>query len=258
MNQNVFFKFRLAHRVIAVSCCFETTRQRCSDFIVSNWEPAQAEISITEQDIEAERCFLSGKKNGEPLEASTPEAQELLVLCRKAAELMPQYQAVLFHGSALSMDGEGVLFTAPSGTGKSTHTALWRRVFGSRVKMINDDKPFLAVQDGHIQVFSSPWQGKHRLGENISAPLKAICILGRGEQNSIVRVPAAQALPMLMQQTYRPRSAEAMVHTLRILDCLTRQTAVYRLTCNIDPEAAWTAWRGITSTEEKTDYETER
>lgn len=258
MNQNVYFKIRLADTVIAVSCCFETTRQRCGDFLVSDWEPVQAEISIDKNDIDAERDFLSGKKNGETLEASTPEAQELLVLCRKAAELMPRRDAVLFHGSALSMDGSGVLFTAASGTGKSTHTGLWRRVFGSRVRMINDDKPFLSVQDGQIRVFSSPWQGKHRLGENISAPLQAICILERGKENTITPVPAAVALPLLMQQTYRPRTPEALLSTMRFVDRLSRQTAIYRLTCNMDPEAARVAWQGITSTEEKMDHETER
>lgn len=258
MNGNVHFKFRLAGLVIGVRCCFETTRQRCADFLVPDGEPVQAEIAIGPKDIDAERAFLSGKKNGAPLEASSPEALELLVLCRSAAELLPRYDTVLFHGSALSMDGEGVLFTAASGTGKSTHTALWRRVFGSRVRMINDDKPFLSAREGQIRVFGSPWQGKHRLGENTSAPLKAVCILCRGRENTITRVSAAEALPLLMQQTYRPGTSEATLATMRLVCRLAGQTAIYRLCCNMDPEAALVAWRGITSTEENTEHETER
>ena len=57
-------------------------------------------------------------------------------ICKR---ILSDYDGFFFHSSALALDGEGYLFTALSGTGKSTHTRNWRRLFGDRVTMINDD-----------------------------------------------------------------------------------------------------------------------
>ena len=251
MNQNPNFKLKLAGTVITVSCCFDTTKQFCRDYWASDWECSDAQITITHDDLRQERTYLAGKKGGAPLEASTPEALERLVLCRRAAELLPLHGAVLFHSSALAMDGQGILFTAPSGTGKSTHAALWRSVFRHRAVAINDDKPFLLAGKEGFTVCGSPWRGKHRLGGNLSAPVKAICILHRGTENSIRKLSPRDALPVLMQQTYRPRSAAAMLPTMQIVERLSREVAVYSLTCNMDLQAAWVAWRGITMDNEE-------
>lgn len=62
------------------------------------------------------------------------------LVCR---EILDNYDGLFFHSSALMLDGKAYLFSAPSGTGKSTHTALWQRHFGGRVQMINDDKPII-------------------------------------------------------------------------------------------------------------------
>lgn len=252
MNENHVFKIRLAGTVIAVSCCYPTTKRYCADYLAGEQEPAVLDITITAEDLARERAYLNRKKDGAPQEASTPEALESLVLCRRAAELLPPRGAVLFHGSALAMDGAGIIFTAASGTGKSTHAALWRRVFQDRVVTINDDKPFLRADSEGFAVCGSPWRGKHRLGGNVSAPVKAICILSRGQENRIRRLEPREALPMLMQQTYRPRSTAAMLPTLRFAERLSREVEVYSLTCNMDPKAAWVAWQGITRNDEET------
>lgn len=246
MNQNFCFKLKLAGTVIAVSCCQPSTRLLCADYLVSDWEPAAAEITITADDLLQERSYLTAKKGGAPLEASSMEALERLVLCRRAAELLPLHNTVLFHSSALAMDGQGILFTAASGTGKSTHAALWRTVFRSCVVTINDDKPFVAAGADGFTVFGSPWRGKHKLGKNTAAPVKAICVIHRGAENSIRRLTPREALPVIMQQTYRPRSMAAMLPTMQIAERLSREVPVYSLKCNMDPQAAWVAWRGIT------------
>jgi len=252
METKVQFQFMIAGVTLRVQCCCAGTRAVCGDFLVDDDTPADAQIVITPEDHEKERAFLlSKKRRGEDLEASTPEALERLVLCRRAAELLPRYGAVLFHGSALALDGQGVLFTAASGTGKSTHTALWRREING-VEMVNDDKPFLRLQNDQILVCGSPWMGKHRLGANISVPLKAICLLQRGEKNSIHPVTAREALPMLLQQTYRNESPEMLMHTLKIMDRVSSGTELYRLACNMEPEAARVAARGIFMDREET------
>ena len=50
---------------------------------------------------------------------------------------------------------------------------------------------------------------------------------------------------MLLQQVYRPADAEAMKKTLVLIDRLAAVTPLYRLGCNMDPEAAQVAYRAM-------------
>ena len=239
MDQNVNFKFSVAGVILDVSCCFRSTYNHCREFLVQDDSAAQCRIIITMEDIEAERALqLSKKEAGQSLQASTAEALEFLVLCRKTAELLPHHGAVLFHGSSLAFDGQGVLFTATSGTGKSTHSSIWRKVYQDRVEMVNDDKPFLKVSGSDVYVCGSPWMGKHRLGAGVCVPLKAICVLNRGVENQVHSISAREALPMLIQQTYRPEKPDALICSMGILDAISRNTSLYSIFCNMQAEAA--------------------
>lgn len=246
MTGNVFFRTCIAEIVFEVSCQYPSTQRQCRDYPAEEAVPTCERICITPEDVEWERQRLLRKKNpGELLEASTPEALERLHLCRRISELLPKYDRVLFHGSSLAIDGQGVLFTAKSGTGKSTHTRLWRQEFGHRVKMVNDDKPFLHIGTEGITVYGTPWRGKHALGENIAVPLKAIVFLNRGEENRVESVTPRELYPLLLQQTYTPEDPEAMVKTLALVEQLSGQISLRKLYCNMDPEAAHVALSGI-------------
>ena len=223
-----------------VSCQHASTLRHCRDYLTD--APAQETIFITREDIEGERNRLLAKKNpGEALEASTDEALERLHLCRRIAELLPKYDRVLFHGSSLAVDGRGVLFTAKSGTGKSTHTRFWRQEFGERVRMVNDDKPFLHIGENGVTVYGTPWRGKHALGENTQAPLEAIYFVNRGEENSVQPISPRELYPLLLQQTYTPDDPNAMVKTLALVERLSRSVKLLKLYCNLDPQAAHVA-----------------
>ena len=246
MTGNVIFRTCIADVVFEVSCQYSTTRKLCRDFPAQSGDPVRETICITRSDLEGERLRLTRKKNpGELLEASTPEALERLHLCRRISELLPKYDRVLFHGSSLAIDGHGVLFTAKSGTGKSTHTRLWRQEFGQRVKMVNDDKPFLHISEDGITLYGTPWRGKHALGENCSAPLETIVFVNRGEVNRMESVTPRELYPLLLQQTYTPEDPKAMVKTLALVERLSRQVSLKKLYCNMDPEAAHVALAGI-------------
>ena len=234
------FHMQVAGIVFRVTCQYASTLRHCRDYLTEEKE-AEA-IYITPEDIEGERRRLLSKKNpGEALEASTPEALERLQLCRRIAELLPKYDRVLFHGSSLAVDGRGVLFTAKSGTGKSTHTRFWREEFGSRVRMVNDDKPFLHIGEDAVTVYGTPWRGKHSLGENISAPLEAIYFVNRGVDNRVEPMTPRELYPLLLQQTYTPENPEAMVRSLALVDWLSRNVKLLKLYCNLDPQAAHVA-----------------
>ena len=163
---------------------------------------------------------------------------ESLAVYRKIVEKMPFWDTLLLHGSAVAVDGQAYLFTARSGTGKSTHTRLWREFLGDRAVMINDDKPLIRVSDSAAEIFGTPWDGKHHLSTNTCVPLKAVCILERAEENSIREITSQEALPILMQQTYRPMDAAAMRQTLVLISRLMKAVRFFRLSCNMDVSAA--------------------
>ena len=204
-------------------------------------------ISTTQRDIDAEKENASAEDRleGIPMRAFSDGYLETLAVYRKlAAALLPD-NILLFHGSCVCVDGEGYLFTAKSGTGKSTHTRLWREMLGSRAVMVNDDKPLLKIQENGVTVFGTPWDGKHHLSTNIAVPLKSICILEQGKQNEIHRITPQEAYPMLLQQTYKPEDARLMYKTLQLLDSLKDSVRLYQLRCNQELEAAEISFKSM-------------
>ena len=161
------------------------------------------------------------------------------------AEKLTEYGVLLMHGSALCMDGQAYLFTARSGTGKSTHARLWREVFGERVWMINDDKPMLKITKESIIVYGTPWDGKHHLSRKASAPLKSIVKLERDTVNHIEPLSKADAFPVLMKQCYSSKNPATMARILELEKKLLDRVAFYTLGCNMEPEAARVAWKGL-------------
>ena len=239
------FKVELAGRVIAVSANYDTTKAFCKDYISDR--EAEIFVSISQSDVLAEKIKSARERELEGLPEWEPPLPylETLALYRKIAEALVFDGIILFHGSAIALDGEVYLFTAKSGTGKSTHTRLWREVYGERAVMINDDKPLLEIGDDGVFVYGTPWNGKHRLGSNSSAPLKAICILERNKDNIIKEENPAGVFPEILSQTYRFSNVEGMQKTLASLDKMLKKVRVYRLGCNMDREAAIVSYNGM-------------
>lgn len=224
---------------------YEKVHEYCKDYLTD--EPTVFSVTITPDDIDAERRKTVSEF---AYEGKTPpdfsaELLEETSVYRKIAEKIPDYEAFVFHGSVIAVDGVGYLFTAKSGTGKSTHTRLWRDYLGNKAVMVNDDKPILRISENGVIAYGTPYNGKHRLGSNISVPLKAICILERAEENHIERITKAQAYMMLLQQIYRPQNPVQMAKTLKLVDKMAEQTLFYRLGCNMDISAAEVAYNGM-------------
>lgn len=239
------FHIRLADVGICIEPMFAYMREYCNDYLTQ--EEAVFTVRTEETDIlfEKTRSEREAKQEGEAGRCFSAAYLETLAVYRQIAEKMPQFDTLLFHGSLVAVDGEGYLFTAPSGTGKSTHTRLWRELFGSRAVMVNDDKPLLKITVQGVSAYGTPWNGKHRLSTNLSVPLKAVCILERGKENHIEEIGAKEVYPMLLQQTYRPMAQASMIQTLKLLDGLKEHIKFYRLGCNMQPEAARVAYEGM-------------
>ncbi len=157
----------------------------------------------------------------------------------------PVDSSLLMHGAVVAVDGQAYLFTAKSGTGKTTHTRLWMQQFGDRAVMVNGDKPLLHVTNTGVTVYGTPWDGKEHLSTNMACPLRAVCILTRNEINHIECITKKEALPMLCQQIHRPEDPAALAKMLALVDRLGSSVPLYRLGCNMKPEAAQVAYHGM-------------
>ena len=207
----------------------------CQSYLTDS--SAQWTVQVSQQDIDFERSRAD-------LPGYSDAYLETLAVYRKITERMPVYDTFLFHGSAIAVDGAAYIFTAKSGTGKSTHARLWREMLGERAVMVNDDKPLIRVHpDGAATVYGTPWDGKHHLSSNIAVPVRAICILERAHENRIREIGKAEALPMLLQQTYRPADPAALAKTLSLIDRL--NVKLYRLGCNMEKEAAEVSYNAM-------------
>lgn len=157
------------------------------------------------------------------------------------------YDGLLLHASAVVVDGRAYLFSAPSGTGKSTHTRLWQQVFGSdRVQILNDDKPALRRENGIWYAYGTPWSGKHDISINARIPLGGICFLEQSAENSIAPYGGAKLIFSLLEQTMRPADACLRSKLMELLDLLITEIPVWKMGCNTNPEAAMISYRVMT------------
>ena len=152
-----------------------------------------------------------------------------------ARELL-SFDGSFLHSSAVVLDGKAYLFSAPSGTGKSTHTEKWCRLFGARY--LNDDKPALRLVDGVWMAYGTPWSGKHDLSSNEGVPVGGVAVLRRGEENAIRRMQPAEALPWIMSQTSFRLSRINMEKQLALMDQFLRQVPIWQLYCRNEDAAA--------------------
>ena len=148
------------------------------------------------------------------------------------------YSGIMLHSSAVVVDGRAYLFTAPSGTGKSTHTSLYLREFGDRAYILNDDKPAIRLEDGTFYAYGTPWSGKNNISANERVPIAGICVLGRAEDNTITRIGGKAAIFGIYSQTMHPKSEEYMDKALSVIERIIEKIPIWELKCNMSPEAA--------------------
>lgn len=163
-----------------------------------------------------------------------------------------KFDGMMLHASAVVMDGYAYAFSAPCGTGKSTHTDLWRDTFGhNKVLMLNDDKPALRLEDGRWYAYGTPWSGKTGQNINMKVPLGGICVLTRGETNEIAPFGGMPAALALFEQTSRPATAAGRGVMMELVDKLMAMVPVWKLKCTPTPEAAIVAQKAMTDEAKK-------
>lgn len=184
-------------------------------------------------------------KNEEHSYLSAEDCEYIFFGACFAARLL-KYNGFVLHSSAIAYKGNAYLFSADSGTGKSTHTGFWQDVFGkNNVTYINDDKPVIREIDGVFHAAGSPFSGKSDLSNNIVVPLKAVCFIHRSEQNEITRLSPSEAMNLLFGQTLRPSKSESINLLFEILDSFFTKVPVYSLGVTYSPDSARFAYEAL-------------
>lgn len=123
----------------------------------------------------------------------------------KALQLFPMrsylahHGAVLLHASEISYSGRAILFTAPSGTGKSTQARLWHDITGADI--ICNDRTLLFQHENKYFASGFPVDGSEPIYSTIQQELGAIVVLSQAESTRIRRLRPFYALKYLMEQT---------------------------------------------------------
>ena len=232
------FQIEIAGSVFAVRSLFESTRDYCRNYLSEKTPEFSVETSPEDLVFEQNALDEEAREEGMKRRKFSDPFLERTAIQRKVAEHLFHRNVLLLHGSAVAVDGQGYLFTAACGTGKSTHTRFWRETFGDRAVMVNDDKPFLHISETGVTMYGAPWSGKHGLDTNVAVPLKGICILERGSENCIRKVASEEVLPMLVHQSQPPLEDGCQGRFHQLVSDLARIIPLWKMTCTKDPAAA--------------------
>ena len=236
---------KIAGHTARINSLFESTPQYFKAYLTE--EPPAFSVTVTRENIAFEQQDLleEAHRDGFKPRVFTDPFLERQAIQRAFAEYLLDFDTLLVHGSAIAVDAEGFLFTAHSGTGKSTHTRLWRQVLGERAVMVNDDKPFIQLSGSGALLYGSPWSGKHGLDCNLCVPLRGICILERGQENWITAIAPEDALPMLRKQSYQPLDAAKEAAFRLLVEGLSHSVPLWKMACTKDPQAAVIAYEAM-------------
>ena len=221
------FTIEIAGIPIGIESRFGSTKQLYRDYLTKRLPWKTVSVSDAEMKLEGQ---------------ATPEEDEQLCIYRKIALLMMDYDAFLMHAAIINIDGQGIAFTAESGTGKTTRVMLWQKAFGKRMKVVNGDKPMMRFMNDDLYAYGTPWRGKERMGENTSVPMKAVCFIQRGETVSLQRMDAKDITKKLFKQVLVPNNPMLMGQFMTLMERFVQEVPFYLYTCNMykeEPEKLW-------------------
>lgn len=228
------YKCRIAGLDVLINARYDRLKTQLEKYICGETDfLPQITIDKTDKDLMAEK--------GADLDWSLEDCEMFFSGNEFYKELL-KHNGLMLHSSAIEYGGGAFLFSADPGTGKSTHTSLWRKYLGKRVRIINDDKPALRTDGNAVMVYGTPWSGTADLNSNISVPLKAIVFLERAETDFILRISSQEAFPLLFSQTIRQLDRSGMDSLLTSSDIILSNIPVYRMGCTISENAVKTAF----------------
>ena len=157
-----------------------------------------------------------------------------------ACDALMKHGRIVLHGASFLWKGYAYIFSAPSGTGKTTQIRLWKELYPEEMEIMNGDKPILEVSESGVHVHPSPWKGKEEMGrDDRIAPLGGIILLKQDKTNSIKELQKGEAARMLFGRLYSTFTTEEdVIAAGRLLEQILNQTPVYLLQNKGDQESA--------------------
>lgn len=228
--------YSIADLCVSYDSLYPMLRERSEKYRIEESATPDLSLSVTKAQID-------GIREATPL--LDDETREYMLIGKFFYENLPLFGGMMLHASAVVVDSEAYLFSAPSGTGKSTHTSLWLRYFGDRAYILNDDKPAIRLKDGKVYAYGTPYSGKFDISRNIGVPLKGIAFVERSETNFVERMDAKKAMYSILNQTARPAAPQKYMRLLKVLDGILKNVPVYTLHCNMELEAAKVAYEAM-------------
>lgn len=214
------FRISVAGHCIGIDSLYAEVYKLCVDYLCDN-EP-EIQIGIQDEDIARERKEAADEKN-----TYKNSYLETLSVYRKISEALLDYDIFLMHGAVVARGQDAYMFTAKSGTGKTTHIQKWLENLDDAY-IVNGDKPLIRMTEQEAIACGTPWCGKENLATNCMVPLCAIVFMERGEKNEMKQISFSEAFPFLLQQTYQPDDADKMKKTLKLISQMMGRVKFYR------------------------------
>lgn len=232
------FTIKIAEITVRINNRFEYVRKLCDKYIIEDVQNPDITVEVSTEEITDEIAVAETK-------VSEAYAEGVCVYRHICKQLPQRFNAYLFHSAVIEYQGKGYAFSAQSGTGKSTHIALWKKRFGESVHIVNGDKPIMRFVDGKLRAYGTPWCGKEGWQNNTSVELAAICFLERSAVNKIRKITPDEAVMLIFKQILTPNDVESVDALFPLLDKTLREIPCYVLGCNISTEAAEVAYNGM-------------
>lgn len=226
--------YKLCDFIVDIRNRYPYTEELCRDYRV---EGASADFFI---EISEDELARSVKE----LPDYPAAYHEHLCIQRKLCDCLSDVGCFLMHSSVVALEDEGYVFTARSGTGKTTHSLLWAKHFPT-ASIINGDKPFFKLEQGAFYAYGTPWCGKEGFQKNTRVKIKAVCFLYQHHENVIEPLSPRQCLSLIFDQVYLPSSAGKTENVLSLLDTFLTTVPTYRLGCTISDEAVICAYNAM-------------
>ena len=225
-------KYQIAGIIVEMNPIFERTAKQAKPYLIETTiEPAfNLSLSIDK---------INELKNSYP--HLSLDDLEYIFLGQLFYRYILKHDGILLHSSCVVKNNKAYLFSAPSGTGKSTHTSLWLEEFKDAY-ILNDDKPAIIYKDNVLYAAGTPFSGKYDISRNQLVPIGGICFLERSAENWIKEIDKKQAIFEILNQTERIPYEEDMNLILEHISNIVTNTKIYKLGCNISVDAVYTSY----------------
>ncbi len=222
--------YKIADFIVDFQNKYSFIEKQCREYTCKENTPADFSISVTDTELRQEHLRSEAECSDGYVES--------VCSYRKLAMKLPLKDAFLLHGSVISFNGRGIVFLARSGVGKTTHTLLWKKMFGNKVTVINGDKPIVRFIDGIPYAYGTPWAGKENMQVNGRVEITDICFLQRSEDNFTEKAEIGDIVDTFMAQVLVPDNPESAIKALELYDRIINHCNLWHIGCNISDEAA--------------------